>query len=353
LITYIHSEAKKKNTPPIATHTSPHSTPSSSTSPTSTPFSPTDSLATELKQKMTFTTTPPPPQQATSPQKAATTAKTTIPSHQQSPSSVKSNTTVTQHNADYATRVMNITVLDMKVLPPLFAWLDATPLSSFNECIADLKELEMEGKKVLTKLPAYVSSVKKRVTQMMEEETESLNLSIDERAAIYLYTMEFPPLPDVNVNGSIYFLMNKYLRDQNRAALKPFLKYLKLLLSALHKLPAVKNKVCRGVKEDIAAAMKSKEKKEITWNSFSSTTLNSKTLDNPAFLGTNGSRALFFIDCKSGRNISTLSACPSEDEILLFPCTSFKVEHVVIQGDLTFVNLTEVEPLEDFSTLFI
>jgi hypothetical protein len=107
------------------------------------------------------------------------------------------------------------------------------------------------------------------------------------------------------------------------------------------------------VKSDISAVMKSKEKEKITWNSFSSTTLNSKILDNPAFLGTTGSRALFYIDCKSGRNISLLSACPSEEEILLLPCTSFKIDSVIVQGDLTIVNLTEVDPLEDFSALFI
>jgi hypothetical protein len=243
---------------------------------------------------------------------------------------------------------MNISILDMKTLPPLYMWLDSTPLASFEECISDLKELDLEGKKVFSKLPVYVSSVKKKVSQMTETK-----LSVDEKAAIFLYTMEFPSLPDLKTNCSIYYLMNSFLRNQDRAALKPFLKYLKLLLSALCKLPPVKGKVCRGVKADIAADMKSKEKSEITWNSFSSTTLNSKTLDNPMFLGTTGSRAMFFIDCKTGRNISALSACQSEEEILLLPSTSFIVEHVIVQGEFTVVNLTEVDPLEDFATLFI
>jgi hypothetical protein len=106
------------------------------------------------------------------------------------------------------------------------------------------------------------------------------------------------------------------------------------------------------VKGDMAAEMKSKEKKKITWNSFSSTTLNSNTLDNPMFLGKKGARCVFFIECKSGRNISSLSACQSEDEILM-PSTSFKIEHVLLQGELTIVQLTEVEPLEDFSKLFV
>jgi hypothetical protein len=128
--------------------------------------------------------------------------------------------------------------------------------------------------------------------------------------------------------------MNTFLRNENRRALQPFLKYLKLLICALHKLPPFKGKkgkVCRGAKADIT----------------------SKTLDNPMFLGKEGRRAVFFIECKSGRNISALSACPSEDEILLMPSTSFTVEHVVVTGDVTMVQLTEVEPLEDFADLFI
>jgi hypothetical protein len=122
---------------------------------------------------------------------------------------------VVKHNAEYATRVMNITALDMKLLPPIFAWLYTTPLSSFDDCIADLKELQMQGKKVLTNLPMFVSSVKAIVSQMAED-SKDLKLSIDERAAIYLYTMEFPELPDLKINGSIYYLMNMYLRSQDR-----------------------------------------------------------------------------------------------------------------------------------------
>lgn len=127
------------------------------------------------------------------------------------PSQHKADTDANHHNSDFATRVMNISVRDMEVFPPLLAWLDSTPLSSFEDCIADLKELEIEGKKVLPKLPFYVSSVKKSVTQMMKG-TESLSLSIDERAAIYLYTMEFPRLPD-ETNGSVYYLLNSFLRS--------------------------------------------------------------------------------------------------------------------------------------------
>jgi hypothetical protein len=57
-----------------------------------------------------------------------------------SPLPLKANNVVNQHNSsDFATRLMNISVLDMKALPPLLSWLDAAPLSSVDQCIADLK----------------------------------------------------------------------------------------------------------------------------------------------------------------------------------------------------------------------
>jgi hypothetical protein len=48
---------------------------------------------------------------------------------------------VSEYNADFAARVMNISMLDVEDLPPLSVWLLDTPLSSIDECISDLKEL--------------------------------------------------------------------------------------------------------------------------------------------------------------------------------------------------------------------
>ncbi|CAF4446626.1 unnamed protein product [Didymodactylos carnosus] len=62
------------------------------------------------------------------------------------------------------------------------------------------------------------------------------NLTQDESAAIRLYTM-----------GRVYKHLNGMLRSKNRAkSLPPWLPYLKLLLTALFKLAAVKKTVWRG-----------------------------------------------------------------------------------------------------------
>ena len=57
-------------------------------------------------------------------------------------------------------------------------------------------------------------------------------LTRDESAAIYLYTMEWS-----NREESLYFILNGRLRGERRSLLKPWHRYLKLLLTAFFKLP--------------------------------------------------------------------------------------------------------------------
>ncbi|CAF3343097.1 unnamed protein product [Rotaria socialis] len=66
------------------------------------------------------------------------------------------------------------------------------------------------------------------------------NLSHEESAAIHLYTMQFDSDP------SFYELLNSILRDEYRDNLKPWFTYLKLFLTALHKLPSHPQTVWRG-----------------------------------------------------------------------------------------------------------
>ena len=58
------------------------------------------------------------------------------------------------------------------------------------------------------------------------------------RAAIALYTMEWTPFYE-----SIYHLLNTNLRDENRDALKPWFLYLKLLITALQRLPRPEGRI--------------------------------------------------------------------------------------------------------------
>ena len=57
-------------------------------------------------------------------------------------------------------------------------------------------------------------------------------LTVDEFAAIHLYTMEW----DEREN-SLYMVLNKTLRLADRGKLRPWFKYLKLFLTGFFKLP--------------------------------------------------------------------------------------------------------------------
>ncbi|CAF1170892.1 unnamed protein product, partial [Didymodactylos carnosus] len=87
------------------------------------------------------------------------------------------------------------------------------------------------------------------------------DLTLDESAAIRLYTM----------NGSLFTRLNDVLRSKVRAELlSPWLPYLKLLLTALYKLPAVKKTVWRGTSLDLSTKYKPGD--TCAWRGFSSCT---------------------------------------------------------------------------------
>ena len=92
-------------------------------------------------------------------------------------------------------------------------------------------------------------------------------LTSDESAAILLYTIEWEPC-----EKSFYILLNLALRAEKRDTLRPWFSYLRLMINALQKLPAVpETTVYRGGET-------------ITWWAFSSCTRSIETLNNEQFL---------------------------------------------------------------------
>ncbi|CAF1671904.1 unnamed protein product, partial [Adineta ricciae] len=162
-------------------------------------------------------------------------------------------------------------------------------------------------------------------------------LTVDESAAIHLYTMEIKDQP-------LYSLLNKLLRDRDRRKLKEWFSYLKLFLTALYKLPPCSAKVIwRGVKADVQAKYHTGE--HYTWWAFSSCTLSLQALEQPMYLGTTGPRTLFSIECFNGKDIKSHSYYKEEDEVLLLPGFYFKVVGKVQVGNgLHIIQLREVTP---------
>jgi hypothetical protein len=166
-------------------------------------------------------------------------------------------------------------------------------------------------------------------------------LTIDESAAIRLYTIEWEGL-----HRSLYAMLNQTLKKDTRENLRPYYKYLKLFLTALVKLPCVPQlTVWRGVTKDLSSEFLPGT--QMTWWGFSSCTTEMTVLENNTYLGTTGSRTLFSVEAINGRTIRAHSHFVTEDEILLLPGT-----HMVVQSkfspapDLHVVHLKQVKPQE-------
>ena len=69
------------------------------------------------------------------------------------------------------------------------------------------------------------------VAKLNSKEPEN-ELTQDESASIYLYTMEWN-----ETENSLYAVLNQTLRTADRSKLRPWFKYLKLFFTALFKLP--------------------------------------------------------------------------------------------------------------------
>ncbi|CAF3744589.1 unnamed protein product [Rotaria sp. Silwood1] len=166
----------------------------------------------------------------------------------------------------------------------------------------------------------------------------SNNLTVDESASIRLYTFNWD-----RSENSLYYLLNETLRTEKREKLAPWYTYLKLLLTALYRLPPTKETIFRGVKLDISSQYVVGQ--QHFWWGLSSCTDSMDLLQSKQFCGQEGQRTIFFIKCNSGRSIKRHSFYSGEQEILLMPGFYFEVESNSDLGHgLHFIHLVEKVP---------
>ena len=185
----------------------------------------------------------------------------------------------------------------------------------------------------------YVPDVRRMayIAKIKCQESPANAMSIDESAAIMLYSMEWDPQDEC-----LYYALNVAMRTENRNVLKPWFLYLKLILTALTQLPWSHRFVFRGVKLDMRKEYP--KGKMIVWWGFSSCTSSIGVLQNDQFLGSTGVRTLFTIECLNAIDIGQYS-CFKEDEIILPPARQFQVVSCHTHGqDLHMIELREVEP---------
>mmetsp|Transcript_41486 Transcript_41486/g.72872 ORF Transcript_41486/g.72872 Transcript_41486/m.72872 type:complete len:420 (+) Transcript_41486:62-1321(+) len=217
-----------------------------------------------------------------------------------------------------------------QVLQPLRG-LAATPLVCLSEAGESIVKAGLlpEGDWEGIECVAYMFA-----EQRLSSGPDAHGLSKEEIAAIHAYTQE----------SELYVKLNYFLRLKSRSKLKPFLPYLKLLLTAMYKLPVFSGMVNRGVKKrlDELDAVYSHGKALIWW-AFSSTTVDIEVLKEDQFLGTSGGRTIFQLEILDGVDISDYSAVDSEREVLLFPCSKFEVCGVLPLSDSSDSHLVSMK----------
>ena len=167
------------------------------------------------------------------------------------------------------------------------------------------------------------------------------DLTIDESAAIRLYTIEWE-----EPYRSLYSMLNRTLKTGTRQDLRPYFKYLKLFMTALVKLPCEPPlTVWRGVTKNLSAEFPPGT--PVTWWSFSSCTTALTVLENNMYLGVTGDRTLFSVEAINARTISAHSYFTTEDEVLLLPGTHMTVQSQFSPApELHIIHLKQVEPEE-------
>jgi hypothetical protein len=176
--------------------------------------------------------------------------------------------------------------------------------------------------------PLYLAQAFAR--RKLQDRSGQGRLSEDEIGAVHLYTQ----------NSEWFKAVNESLRSQDRCTAAPFLPYMKLLLTALHKVPTIKGVVYRGIQKGLDEVGAYGKGADVTWWGFSSTTMNVDMLKG--FLGESGARTQFELEVECAYDVSDCSALCGESEAILPPGTVFTVVDVLPQDDgLTVVHLKQ------------
>ncbi|CAF3640129.1 unnamed protein product [Adineta steineri] len=165
-------------------------------------------------------------------------------------------------------------------------------------------------------VPGVKAFASKATKECYKRNTE---LTLDEAAAIYLYTMP----------NSFHTTLNDRLRAENRDELAPWLAFLKLFITALEKLPSLAITVWRGVAEDISSAF-FEEFEQIWW------TVNSCSTDLNVIQGyinmNAGTGTVFAIETLHGKDVSKYSAFgAAEREVILMPGTRVHLQSLPLE----------------------
>jgi hypothetical protein len=184
-----------------------------------------------------------------------------------------------------------------------------TPIEDYEKYpLVSLKEAVEPIKSLLHNADSMVEIAKRNSRKPTD------GLTPDESSAIHLYTMQWPkPHP------SLYTILNQKLRTKNRDTLISWFLFLKLFFTALYKLPSLKGVIYRGVRGNIS----DQYEEDHFWWGASSCTETMNVMET--FVGSEGDRTIFNIECINGKPIQAHSYFKEENEILLMPGSYFQI----------------------------
>ncbi|CAF2069652.1 unnamed protein product [Rotaria magnacalcarata] len=209
------------------------------------------------------------------------------------------------HEKPSALRFTDVGELPKRMLAPIEGY-DTVPLVSLEDAVKPLVDI--------------VPNVERNVYVVKENcQDPEDGLTTDESASIMLYTYE-----SILHENSLYVKLNDTLRSEQRKHLVPWFLYLRLILTALARLPSKRRSIFRGVKKELW--LDYPEGKVFIWWGFSSCTSTIGVLENEHFFGKTGERNLFQINCTTAKDIKKHSFIVNEDEILLLPARQFEFD---------------------------
>ena len=156
-------------------------------------------------------------------------------------------------------------------------------------------------------------------------------LTPDEAAAVHLYTMRHP-----ESDRDMSCQLNTALRLRFRQLLTPWFSYLRLLITALNKLPSMKGTIWRYARGHVA----DNYRKDCVWLGFGSCTRTKPSFEQR--FNEYDVYTIFKIECTNGKVIRDFSDFPWENEVLLLPDTCLRViRKENLQNRLNIVYLQE------------
>lgn len=189
-----------------------------------------------------------------------------------------------------------------------------------KEPLVTLEEATQKFQYSIDNCNAYVQLAKNKTHNFTD------GLTRDEAASIRFYMM------GVSKSGqNVAEAVNRALRAGVSIHLERWLPYIKLIITALNKLPSYKGKIWRCTRGNITL----RYDKNCLWSGFSSCTGTPEVIEG--FFDKSSTYTIFEIECVNGKRIRDYSDNSHHDEVLLLPGTRLQVINTVYQGNNIYV----------------